>query len=88
MQNDMSPEKRKIVIDRLDSVLAAVRYQNSGADTHTVGNLRNTATLLKQQLQDDPDCMDEDLVDQMLKNTEARLVQFYKDKYPSSKCPK
>lgn len=59
----------------------SMRLQNSGADTHTVGNIRNTASLLKQQLETDPECIEEELALQILKNTEEALVEFFKKKY-------
>lgn len=59
-----------------------MRKQNSGADAHTVGNIRNTATLLIEQLNQDPDCMDDDLVIQMVRNAEKSVADFYKKKYP------
>lgn len=78
----MNPNDVRNAMDRLQSVLSCMRKQNSGADAHTVGNIRNTATLLIEQLETDPDCMDDDLVNQMLKNIEKSVVDFYKKKYP------
>lgn len=61
--------------------MKSMRFQNSGADTHAVGNIRNTATLLKDQLESDPECMEEELVLNMVKRIEADLVKFYREKY-------
>lgn len=77
----MEKEKVKIIIDRLQNILNSLRNQNSGADSHTVGNIRNTASLMIQQLEVDPDCLEEALAEQILKNTEERLIKFYQTKY-------
>lgn len=77
----MNHERVPVVIDKLQSILEAVRFQFSGADVHTVGNIRHTAALLIDQLLDDPDCLEDELVDQIVSNTERALVEFYKKKY-------
>lgn len=77
----MQPEKLKLYLDRLESVMSTMRNQNSGADTHSVGNIRNTASMLIDQLKTDPDCIEEDLVENMVKRVEVDLVKFYREKY-------
>lgn len=78
----MKPNDVKAAIERLLQVLSSLRQQNSGADIHTIGNIRNVASLMIEQLETDPDCVDERLVHSVIKNTEHDLVEFYKKKYP------
>lgn len=74
-------DKVQTIIDRLDDVMHSLRFQCSGADIHTVGNIRHTASLLKDQIETDPECVDEELVMQIVRNVEHSLVEFFKKKY-------
>lgn len=80
----MDQHKIKLVIDRLKNVSNCVRNQRSGADVHTVNNIRHTAELLIEQLETDPDCMSDELTEQILKNTESKLIEFFEKKYPKN----
>ena len=77
----MNADKVKKAIGKLDDILKLVRNQNSGADIHTIGNIRNVAGLLKEQLETDPNCLKEELVDVLISNTERKVSEFYKQKY-------
>lgn len=77
----MHPDKAKNFISRLNSVLLAVRNQNSGADIHIIGNIRNVCTMLIQSLEENPD-FSEEVVDEILHNQEENIIEFYKKKYP------
>lgn len=81
----MNPENVRRIVDRLNNITESVRKQVSGADVHAVNNIRHTAQLLIDQLETDPDCIDDELVNQILRNTEARLIEFYQKKYPPHK---
>lgn len=81
----MNEENVKNLISRLESILSALKHQNSGADCHEVNSIRNTASMLIHQLEHDPDCLEDGLATQITKNTEEKLVKFYKKKYPSRK---
>ena len=78
----MYPEELSLIIDKLGTVESSLRNQHSGADAHAVGNMRNTALLLKEQLEDDPTCLSDALIRQMVSNLENELVKFYMKKYP------
>lgn len=77
----MNYNKVTAALQRLNLILDSVRLQNSGADIHTIGNIRNTAMLLRDQLHHDYECMDDRLVEQILKNTEVKVAEFYRKKY-------
>ncbi len=77
----MNPEQLRIYLDRCDSILQSVRLQNSGSDAHTIGDIRNTATMLKDQLETDSDCLKPELIEMIIKNTEKKVVDFYRKKY-------
>lgn len=68
-------------IGRLQDILNAVRLQNSGADIHTVGNIRNCCILLINQLEEYPEDIHIDQVVQIIHNQEEKLVEFYQTKY-------
>lgn len=68
-------------ISRLENLLKLVRFQNSGADSHIIGNIRNTASGIKQLLENDPSCLDENIVNHLISNTERAISDFYKQKY-------
>lgn len=80
----MTYQEVKVALQRIQTILDSVRLQNSGADIHCIGNIRNVANLLKDQIGHDYDCLDKKLVDQILKNTEIKVAEFYKKKYFSS----
>lgn len=77
----MHPDEALRLIGRLDAILQATRFQTSGSDIHTIGNIQNTATLLKDQLEQDPYCLERNLAENICKNTEKKLVEFYRKKY-------
>lgn len=77
----MQKEQLLIAISRLDNILKTVHQQNSGCDIHCIGNIRNTATMLREQLIKDPECMEDELVLQIINNTEQKVVEFFKKKY-------
>jgi len=79
----MNRKEFEIVKDRLNTILQSLRFQNSGCDTHTVGNIRNTVTMLLEQMDDDPNCINDNLVYDILKNQEKALIDFFKKKYQS-----
>ena len=76
-------EKQEVIriISKLNDIISSIRYQNSAADIHEVNNIRHTATLLMEQLKAEPDCMKDELVNQILQNVQDRLIKFYKQKY-------
>lgn len=73
--------KAKILIAKLECILAMVRNQNSGADAHFVGNIRNACSMLIQQLSDDPGSFEDEIAEQILKNQQDKLIEFYRNKY-------
>lgn len=77
----MQKTKAQKALEELDRLAKCVRNQNNGADIHTIGNIRNTISLLKHQIEEDPDCLDEQFIQQVIKNIEAKVVDFYKKKY-------
>lgn len=77
----MTPEKIPTIKERLYSILSSLRNQNSAADIHSVGNMRHTSSLLLEQLEQDPDCITDELAEQIVKNIERNLVFFYQRKY-------
>lgn len=78
-----SEENAKKIVSRLQGVLDALKNQNSGADVHHVGNLRNTCILLISQIEDDPYGIPEEQAIQIMINCEVKLYDFYRKKYPS-----
>lgn len=79
----METQKLIKVKSNLQTITDCLKNQNSGADVHAVNNMRQTASLLLAQLEEDPDCMHDDLVNQIVSNLECKLIEFYRKKYPS-----
>ena len=73
----------KILIERANSVLLSVRLQNSGADVHDIGNIRNSAGMFISLLEEDPESITEAEAREVLGHIEQRLVTFYQQKYLS-----
>lgn len=77
----MSPEEINFLVSKLNSIVTAVRFQNSGADVHIIGNIRHTAGLLMDVLLNDPNSISLEFAQQITSNTEEKLVEFYRNKY-------
>lgn len=77
----MTKQELDIIKGRLQSCIDSVRFQSSGCDIHTVGNIRNTAQMLLQQLDEDPDCMEDKLILQITQNVEKSVGDFFTKKY-------
>lgn len=74
----MNVEKAK---ERLKTILSHIVNQNSGADIHKISNLRNSASLLLDLLDEDPEMINDLEIQNMILRTERDLVVFYRDKY-------
>lgn len=76
----MNNQEVNSVVNRLDNIILSLRNQNSAADCHTVGNMRNTASLLKEQLLS-PYPLEDALIHRIVDNCEKQLVMFFRKKY-------
>lgn len=67
------------LLERLNSVLVSVRTQNSAADIHEIGNIRNTCQMLIQAIED-KSISDEEAYKMCLR-LEDQVVKFFIRKY-------
>ncbi|MGL4335377.1 MAG: hypothetical protein ACRCST_00680 [Turicibacter sp.] len=72
------------ILDRLKTILHSLKNQCSGADVHTVGNIKNTVSMLLEELEDTEVELfrNDSEIMQMVSRAESNLVDFYKKKYP------
>lgn len=68
---------RSILIERLHNIHASLRYQNNAADSHIIGNLRNTTTLCLDQAEN----LSDECLEQIITRLESQLVEFFQRKY-------
>ncbi len=79
----MTFEKRVAYIGRLELVVRNVQGCIGGRDIHTVASIRHTALMLLEYLYENSsgDQISDERVEQMVKNVEAKCVDFFKKKY-------
>jgi hypothetical protein len=77
----MYDSQKTYLIERAQSVLDCLKSQNSGADIHKVGNMRNIASLLIEDIKHEKANLDFACAKRIVDNLEKELVAFYKDKY-------
>lgn len=75
----MRQDEIDITKSRLENILKSIRFQNSGADAHTIGNIRHSA----QGLLDVIDCksVPDEMIVKAVQSLEKKVVDFYKNKY-------
>lgn len=77
----MNDIEARIIKDRLESILRSLRYQNSSADIHTLGNIKNTAQMLLQELEEDASKVEWKMASEMTKRVERDTADFFKKKF-------
>lgn len=73
--------EKNLLIDRLKNCLNCVKNQNSGADIHTVGNIRNSAQGLQHILETEAQSLNYHAAEEWCKRIEKQVIDFYKSKY-------
>lgn len=81
----MEKHTAQLYIGRLTNVLNCLRHQNSGADVHCVGNMRNSASGLMYILEEDPSCISEEHIAKLTRNVENAVILFFQKKFSKVK---
>lgn len=78
----MTNKETETIKFKLNLVLDSLRNQNSGADIHEVGNIRQTAMSLMDVIcSEDSTCISDERIRAITTNVENKCVDFFKKKY-------
>lgn len=80
----MDDATRECFIARLKLVLMNVRLCNSACDVHEVGQIRNVASMLLQELEDNSLTLQDKQVNAMICRAEKKCVEYFQKRFGSA----